>query len=81
MYVSYGTLLMKSQDYAGRVSAYEKALALDPGFPAALYDIAAAYKNWAKANQDAKKPEFKQQLEKSTDYFEKLHTIDKTDAK
>lgn len=79
MYVSYGTLLMKSLDYAGAVGAYEKALALDPGFPSALYDIAAAYKNWAKASQDAKKPEFTQQLEKSTEYFERLRAIDKTD--
>jgi tetratricopeptide (TPR) repeat protein len=80
MYVSYGTLLMKTQDYQGAVSAYEKALALDPGFPSALYDIAAAYKNWAKANQDAKKPDWKQQLDKSTDYFERLHALDKNDA-
>ncbi len=80
MYVSYGTLMMKSQDYQGAVGAYEKALALDPGFPSALYDIAAAYKNWAKASQEAKKPEYKQQLDKSTEYFERLHALDKNDV-
>src|SRR5438876_3240092 len=82
MYVSYGTLLMKANDYQGAVNAYEKALALAPNDEAALFDIAAAYKNWAAADQkvNAKNPAYKAELEKSTEYFERLHAINKTDA-
>jgi len=80
MYVSYGTLLMKSNDYQGAVNAYEKALSLAPNDEAALFDIAAAYKNWAAADQKTKNPNYKAELDKSTEYFERLHAINKTDA-
>ncbi len=81
MYISYGTLLMKAQDYSAAINAYEKALALKPDDEAALFDIAAAYKNWAAADQKAgKKTEYKNELDKSSEYFEKLHAINKNDA-
>ena len=81
MYISYGTLLMKAQDYAGSINAYQKALALKPDDEAALFDLAAAYKNWAAADQKAgKKTEYKDELDKSSEYFEKLHAINKNDA-
>src|SRR5579883_598545 len=79
MYISYGTLMMKSNDYQGAITAYEKALALAPNDEPALFDIAAAYKNWAVADQNAKKPEYKAELQKSTDYFEKLRAINRND--
>jgi tetratricopeptide (TPR) repeat protein len=80
MYVNYGTLLMKAQDFQNSVNAFEKALALKPDDESALFDIAAAYKNWAAADQKAgKKTEYKTELDKSTDYFERLRAINKTD--
>lgn len=80
MYISYGTLLMKSNDYQGAIGAYQKALALAPLDESALYNIAAAYKNWAAADQKAdKKSDYKNELLQSTDYFEKLRAINKTD--
>ncbi len=80
MYISYGTLLMKSNDYQGAIGAYQKALALAPSDESALYNIAAAYKNWAAADQKAdKKSDYKNELLQSTDYFEKLRAINKTD--
>ena len=79
MYISYGTLLMKAQDYPSAITAYEKALTLAPNDEAALFDLAAVYKNLAAADQKAKNPNYKSELEKSTDYFERLHTINKND--
>ncbi|HET6402998.1 MAG TPA: tetratricopeptide repeat protein [Candidatus Kapabacteria bacterium] len=81
MYISYGTLLMKSNDYQGAITAYQKALALAPADEAALYDIAAAYKNRAVAEQKDKNPDYKTDLQQSTNYFEQLHAIDKNDPK
>ena len=80
MYINYGTLLMKMGEYQASVAALEKALALKPDDESALFDIAATYKNWAAADQKAgKKTEFKSELEKSTEYFEKLRAINKTE--
>jgi len=81
MYISYGTLLMKSNDYQGSITAYEKALALAPTDEPALFDIAAAYKNRAVAEQKDKNPQYKADLQQSTDYFERLRAIDKNDAR
>ena len=39
MYISYGTLLMKSNDYQGAIAAYQKALALAPSDESALSTI------------------------------------------
>ncbi len=81
MYISLGTLLMKSNDYQGSITAYQKALALAPTDESALYNIAAAYKNEAAADQKSdKKAEYKNELQQSTDYFEKLRAINKSDA-
>jgi tetratricopeptide (TPR) repeat protein len=81
MYISYGTLLMKSNDYKGAITAYQKALALSPNDESALYNLAAAYKNEAAADQKAnKKDEYKSELQQSTDYFEKLRAINRSDA-
>src|SRR5581483_1778041 len=80
MYISYGTLLMKANDYQGAIAQYQKALALAPNDESALYDIAAAYKNWAIEDQKAnKKTEYTSEIEQSTSYFEKLHAVDKND--
>jgi tetratricopeptide (TPR) repeat protein len=81
MYISYGTLLMKSGDYDGAITAYQKALALSPTDESALFNIAAAYKNEAAADQKANnKDKYKTELQESTDYFEKLRAINRTDA-
>jgi tetratricopeptide (TPR) repeat protein len=79
MYISYGTLMMKSNDYQGAATQYQKALALAPNDESALYNLAATYKNWAAADQKDKKAEYKSELEQSTSYFEKLRAINKTD--
>jgi tetratricopeptide (TPR) repeat protein len=78
-YVNYGTLLMNSQDYPGAAQQFQKALDIDPNYPSALYDLAATYRNWAKADQDAKKPAtvITDELKKSTDFFERLHNLDR----
>jgi tetratricopeptide (TPR) repeat protein len=88
LYVAYGTLLLKANDYEGAIANYDKALAIDPAYESALYNTAAAYKNWAAAEQKAnpatgkKNPKadlIKQRMEKSTDYFERLHAVNKND--
>jgi tetratricopeptide (TPR) repeat protein len=79
MYISYGTLMMKSNDYSGAITQYQKALALAPTDESALYNIAAAYKNEAAADQKDKKPAYKEELEQSTNYFEKLRAINRAD--
>ena len=81
MYISYGTLLMKSNSYQDAITAYEKALALAPADESALFDIAAAYKNRAVAEQKDKNPQYTTDLQQSTNYFEQLHAIDKSDTK
>jgi tetratricopeptide (TPR) repeat protein len=78
-YVNYGYMLMNSQDYQGASEAFQKALEFDANYQPALYDLAATYRNWAKADQEAKRaPDARAKLEKSTQYFERLHVIDKT---
>jgi tetratricopeptide (TPR) repeat protein len=82
-YVAYGSLLLKAQDFPGAIGAFQKALDIDPNFEPALFDIAAAYKNWARADQDLKDPkktaDIKSKIEKSAQFFERLHTVNKTD--
>jgi tetratricopeptide (TPR) repeat protein len=82
-YVAYGLLQMKSQDYDGAIASFQKALDLDPNYEAALYDIAAAYKNSARIDQDSKDPKkipgMKVKMQKSTEFFERLHAINRTD--
>jgi tetratricopeptide (TPR) repeat protein len=75
LYTSFGTFLLKSNDYQGAVTAYERALSLDPAYEPALFNTAATYKNWAAAEQKAKKADYKTKLEKSTEYFERLVTL------
>lgn len=72
LYTSYGTFLLQMKDYEAAVNAYNKALTLDANYESAIYNIAATYKNWAAADQAAKKPNYKAKLEQSTQYFEKL---------
>ena len=81
MYISYGTLLLKSNDYQDAITAYQKALALAPNDEAALFNLAATYKNMAAADQkNSKKTEYTNELQQSTDYFEKLHAVNHSDA-
>ncbi|HEY3876168.1 MAG TPA: tetratricopeptide repeat protein [Candidatus Kapabacteria bacterium] len=80
MYISYGTLLLKSNDYQGAITAYQKALALAPNDESALFNLGATYKNMAAADQKAnKKTEYTSELQQSTDYFEKLHAVNRND--
>jgi len=81
MYTNYGNLLLRIKDYQGASQNYEKAIALDPSYETALFNLGATYKNWAAAEQEKNKksPEIKTYLEKSTDYFEKLHAINHND--
>lgn len=72
LYTSYGTFLLQTKDYEPAINAYLKALELDPSYESALFNVAASYKNWAAAEQAAKKKDYKQKLEKSTEYFERL---------
>ena len=51
LYTAYGTNLLNLDDYEGAIGAFQKALDIDPGYEIALYDIAAAYKNFAAADQ------------------------------
>ncbi|MFI5264651.1 MAG: tetratricopeptide repeat protein [Candidatus Kapaibacterium sp.] len=51
LYTAYGTVLLKTDDYEGAINSFQKALDIDPAYEIALFDIAAAYKNWAAAEQ------------------------------
>ncbi len=51
LYTAYGAVLLKSDDYEGAISSFQKALDIDPAYEIALYDIGATYKNWAAADQ------------------------------
>ncbi|HET6510589.1 MAG TPA: tetratricopeptide repeat protein, partial [Candidatus Kapabacteria bacterium] len=77
LYTSYGTFLLTTKDYEGAVNQYSKALAMDPNYESAIFNIAASYKNWAATEQAAKKPKtvYQPHLEQSTMYFEKLIQI------
>jgi tetratricopeptide (TPR) repeat protein len=74
LYTSYGTFLLQTKDYEAAVAQYSKALAMDPNYESAIFNIAASYKNWAATEQAAKKPKavYQPHLEQSTLYFEKL---------
>ncbi|HET6512530.1 MAG TPA: tetratricopeptide repeat protein [Candidatus Kapabacteria bacterium] len=76
LYTSYGTFLLQTKDYEAAVNNYLKALEMDPNYESALFNIAASYKNWAAAEQAAKKPNYKAKLEESTKYFERLLSVD-----
>jgi tetratricopeptide (TPR) repeat protein len=79
-YVNYGMLLLNAQDYASATAQFQKALELEPNYPSALYDLAATYRNWAKTDQDAKRTKDAfAHLQTSTEYFEKLHAINRHD--
>ncbi len=80
MYVAYGTLLMSGNDFPSAIAQYQKALALEPNNQSALFDIAAAYKNRARTEQQAKDPAYKDDLKQSTTYFEQLRSLNKADA-
>lgn len=78
-YKNYGVILMNSSDYQGAAEAFQKALEFDANYQDALYDLGVTYHNWAKSEQEAKRSvEARAKLEKSTQYFERLHAIDKT---
>ena len=51
LYTAYGTVLLKTDDYEGAISSFQKALDIDPAYEFALYNLAASYKNWAAAEQ------------------------------
>ncbi len=56
MYVAYGATLSNSGDFEGAISSFEKALALDPAYGIALYDLGATYRSWAAAEQKNQPP-------------------------
>lgn len=81
LYSSYGVVLLRSDDYAGAIEAFTKALEIDPGFENALYNTGAAYQSWAAAEQkkttkEAQK-EVRAKLEKAVEYFEKVYALNK----
>ncbi|MEI8135417.1 MAG: tetratricopeptide repeat protein [bacterium] len=78
LYTAYGVTLLKTNDYEGAVGAFEKAVALDPAYELALYDLGVTYKNWAAAEQK-KNLDFHPKMEKSTDYFERVIAVNKKD--
>jgi tetratricopeptide (TPR) repeat protein len=82
-YVSYGYVLMQMKDYTSAISAFEKALLIDPNYKQALFNIAAGYKNIASSEQQANDPKLNAdiiaKMQKSTEYFERYHTIDHSD--
>ena len=67
------------KDYDGAIKNYEEALSLEPSYEPALYDVGATYTNSASADQQNKKKadSVKIKLEKSTNYFERLHSVNK----
>lgn len=79
MYSAYGNLLLKSNEYENAINAYTKAIALDPAYEPALFNTAATYKNWAAAEQKAGKKDYKTKLEKSSEYFERLMSVNPND--
>jgi tetratricopeptide (TPR) repeat protein len=80
-FTTYGNFLQSVKDYDGAARNYQQALALDPTYASALFNLGATYKNWAAADQVAKKPadSVKAKLAKSTEYYERLHSVDKKD--
>ncbi len=80
LYSSYGVVLMNSDDYPGAISAFEKALEIDPAFQNALFNLGATYQNQAAAVQKKdKKQNVKPMVEKAVEYFEKSYTVSRTD--
>jgi tetratricopeptide (TPR) repeat protein len=79
LYSAYGYVLLKSEDYEGAVAAFQKALDIDPAYETALYDIAAAYKNWAAAEQK-KAPKEEPNKETKKDSKKDQKTDQKPDA-
>ena len=89
LYAAYGVVLLKSDDYPGAISAFEKALEIDPSYDNALFNLGAAYQNIA-ANEQKKLKDVKDKkkleegnklvlanVTKATEYFEKVYTVNR----
>ena len=87
-HAQYGLLLTKLERYGEAVRAYEEALRLDPNYDLALFNAAAAYKNWAgKLQQEEldkrrQNPRYQEQreryaplLQKAAEYFERYREL------
>lgn len=49
---NYGVFLLKDNKYEESVNEFKAVLSIDPGFSAAVYNLAATYVNWGVAEQD-----------------------------
>jgi len=87
-HAQYGLLLTKLERYEEAIRAYEEALRLDPNYDLALFNAAAAYKNWAgKLQQEElekrrQNPKYQEQreryaplLRKAAEYFERYREL------
>ncbi len=87
-HAQYGLLLTKLERYEEAVRAYEEALRLDPNYDLALFNAAAAYKNWAgKLQQEElerrrQNPRYQERrerytplLQKAAEYFERYREL------
>lgn len=89
LYAAYGVVLLKSEDYPGAISAFEKSLEIDPSYDNALFNLGATYQNMASAEQrKLKDVKDKKKLEegnkvvianvtKAAEYFEKVYTVNR----
>ncbi|MCL4509934.1 MAG: tetratricopeptide repeat protein [Bacteroidetes bacterium] len=50
---NYGVILLKSNDFAGAISQFEKTLKIDPEYWNAVYNLGATYVNWGVQIQDS----------------------------
>jgi len=89
-YFQYGDMLSRTEKFNEAITYYEKALAIDPDYDMALYNIAAALKNRASvaAKQEdelaSKNPGYPRKTEryfpdlnKSAEYFDKVSNTKK----
>jgi tetratricopeptide (TPR) repeat protein len=89
LYAAYGVVLLKSEDYPGAISAFEKSLEIDPSYDNALFNLGATYQNIA-ANEQKKLKDVKDKkkledgnkivianVTKATEYFEKVYTVNR----
>lgn len=89
LYAAYGVVLLKSEDYTSAISAFEKALEIDPSYENALFNLGATYQNMASAEQkklrdikDKKKIEegntlVRDNVAKAAEYFEKVYIVNR----